>query len=211
MTSPFDLAYSREEWLFGDAPSEELERVIDGRSLSGVALDLGCGDGRDTMLLIGRGFHVTAIDTSAVALEKLRARVRGTSIEQRLTTVHGPVQDWAWQRGAFDLVVATTLLDHLTERDVASVSSQIVGSLRPGGILFAEVHTTDDPGYAGTGQPSEFAQQILHYFAHNELLDLFRRDMRVLFYWERLEVDLDHGDPHHHGFATLLGERSSSQ
>ena len=40
----------------------------------GRALDLGCGDGRDTIELLRRGWSVTAIDAQPEAIARLRAR-----------------------------------------------------------------------------------------------------------------------------------------
>jgi SAM-dependent methyltransferase len=42
--------------------------------ICGTAADLGCGDGRDTIELLRRGWRVIAIDSEPVALERLRAR-----------------------------------------------------------------------------------------------------------------------------------------
>jgi len=58
-------------WAFGDRPSEELKDFILATGLRGDALDIGCGDGRDTLFLASAGFSITAIDVSAVALDKL--------------------------------------------------------------------------------------------------------------------------------------------
>ena len=41
---------------------------------SGNAVDLGCGDGRDTVELLRRGWSVLAIDAEPAAIERLRSR-----------------------------------------------------------------------------------------------------------------------------------------
>nr|WP_312508672.1 class I SAM-dependent methyltransferase [Pseudomonas luteola] len=47
---------------------------------TGVALDLGCGTGRDTLELLARGWDVIAVDAQAEALERLSIRARRASI-----------------------------------------------------------------------------------------------------------------------------------
>ncbi|MDO9028273.1 MAG: DegT/DnrJ/EryC1/StrS family aminotransferase [Candidatus Roizmanbacteria bacterium] len=48
----FDSRYSSSEWLFGLEPSEELVELIEtGKVPLGKALDLGCGEGRDSLFL----------------------------------------------------------------------------------------------------------------------------------------------------------------
>jgi tellurite methyltransferase len=48
--------------LFGPAPAGRL------------AVDLGCGDGRDTIEMLRRGWRVMAVDAEPLALERLRQR-----------------------------------------------------------------------------------------------------------------------------------------
>jgi 2-polyprenyl-3-methyl-5-hydroxy-6-metoxy-1,4-benzoquinol methylase len=46
---------------------EEVAGLAPGR-----ALDLACGEGRNALWLAGKGWQVTAVDFSAVGLEKAR-------------------------------------------------------------------------------------------------------------------------------------------
>jgi hypothetical protein len=114
---------------------------------------------------------------------------------------------WEWPRESFDCVIGVTLLDHLSVVDGEHIARRMIEATKPGGIVFAEVHTVDDPGSCGIGEGSEFAAAIQHYFDHNELLTWFWPRLRVLVYHERRELDLDHGRAHHHGFATLLARK----
>jgi 2-polyprenyl-3-methyl-5-hydroxy-6-metoxy-1,4-benzoquinol methylase len=47
----------------------------------GSALDLACGEGRNALWLAGRGWRVTAVDFSDVALSKGRRRAEELGIE----------------------------------------------------------------------------------------------------------------------------------
>src|SRR4030095_8835858 len=51
----------------------------------GTAVDLGCGDGRETLELVGRGWMVLAIDREPGALQLLRDQIPPAHIE-RVTT-----------------------------------------------------------------------------------------------------------------------------
>jgi SAM-dependent methyltransferase len=62
----------------GRPPRPTLLAALDhfaAEGICGAAADLGCGDGRDTIELLRRGWQVIAIDSEPVALERLRARL----------------------------------------------------------------------------------------------------------------------------------------
>lgn len=54
--------------------------------MTGFALDLGCGDGRDTMELLFRGWSVLAIDKDAAAIDRLeeQAGAMGHRLETKV-------------------------------------------------------------------------------------------------------------------------------
>jgi SAM-dependent methyltransferase len=126
------------------APAVVAETV---RSLApGRALDLGCGEGRVTRLLLELGWTVTAIDFSAQALAMAR----------RLTSAGADRVTWLEAdllrlppRPGHDLVVVTYL--HLPEPDLRGVLATAIASLAPGGMLLVLGHdrenlTTGAPG-----------------------------------------------------------------
>ncbi len=203
----FDSIYREEGPSFGNTPPEALLEYLKRRPRRGYALDLGSGDGRIALHLARIGFHVTAIDISSVGIEKMVLKAQAQGIADRISGIVSSVTDWNYPREHFDLVVAVTCLDHLTEDSLPSMRDRILLCLRDHGALFVEVMTTDDPGFSGEGPRSELADQIRHYFRPNELLRLFMQDVRLLKYEQTSEWDYDHGLPHVHGTATLLGER----
>ncbi|HET9673500.1 MAG TPA: class I SAM-dependent methyltransferase [Gaiellaceae bacterium] len=56
-------------------PHDTLLGALDRFGEPGLAVDLGCGDGRDTVELLRRGWRVVAIDSEPEAIARLRARV----------------------------------------------------------------------------------------------------------------------------------------
>jgi SAM-dependent methyltransferase len=57
----------------GDEPRETLLEALAHFDEPGVAVDFGCGTGRDTRELLRRGWHVLAIDAEEEAILRLRA------------------------------------------------------------------------------------------------------------------------------------------
>jgi len=97
----------------------------------GLALDLACGRGRNALYLAERGWHVTALDYSAVAIEALC----GTSIDARVVDL----EDAAFQLpdSHYDLIVDIVYLQR-------SLFPQIRTALKPGGMFVGVIAMFDD-------------------------------------------------------------------
>jgi SAM-dependent methyltransferase len=108
-------------------PPRHLREFARSLGHAGVALDLGCGDGRLTAELDAG--ELTAADVSAVALERARRRlppeVRFVELDPDAPL---PLED-----GAFDLVLCAETIEHV--RDVQLFLSEIRRVLGPGGTL----------------------------------------------------------------------------
>ena len=203
----FDDAYNTPNLVFGSKPTRILDKYLDENTLDqGFALDLGCGEGRDTIPLLKRGFTVTAVDKSPVGIKKLLKRIETENISKDLLIINAcDVLSFDWTADYYDLVVGITLLDHLDKEQGLMIATKMIETTKKGGLIFMEVHTDRDPAVTHNDPVSEFSEAIEHYFGANELLDIFSKYLRVLIYEDRLEWDYDHGKPHKHGFAGLLG------
>jgi len=207
--SLFNKAYGGDQPLFGATPTAELVHAVESLGIGpGKALDVGCGDGRDTFELLRRGFDVTAIDRSPSAVEALKQRAVASkeTASLKLSAVCADFRD-ALKDEEFILLNAVTLLDHLPKSEISAAVHQLAGVLAPGGLAVIQVLTVDDPAVTRHGDVSEFASEIHHYFEHNELLRLLQPLFRVVLYQERMEWDYDHGEPHQHGMAIFVGLR----
>ncbi|MFN7932209.1 MAG: methyltransferase domain-containing protein [Bryobacteraceae bacterium] len=210
-TSAFHAAYREGQPLFGTVPTVELFRAIDQTNLQPCrALDVGCGDGRDTIELVSRGFEVTAVDVSSAAIASLSSRLKSSASRGTIVPVVADVVQWE-PTGEFGIVTAVTLLDHLEEDLSHRIAQKLVMSLASGGLGFFQVLTIDDPAVTNSGSRSEFAGEIRHYFGHNELLELLKPWFRVIYYEERMEWDHDHGTPHQHGMALFAGLKKTTR
>jgi len=201
----FDEFYGREDMSFGNQPTRFLKQYVLEQGLGGEALDLGCGDGRNSLFLAGIGFKVTAIDASGVAIEKLSRSAEGNGLGGNMRAHCVDAMEAEFPPEKFDLVSAITFFDHMDEQDHDRMINEIKKSMKPGAVLLAKVHLIDDPGYAGdNGDASELKSAIRHYFDHNEFKDLLSAHFEIVNYKEYAEEDLTHGEPHHHSFASTI-------
>lgn len=203
--SEFDSTYASANGLFyGSEPSIDLVLFVQSEKIApGPALDLGCGDGRNSLYLAELGFDVTGIDISTVAITKLRTEATRRGVE--ITAILGDVRDHTYLPQHYHLIVANTILDHIAdEQEGNELAKAIQCTLLPEGYLFVSVHTTEDPGYRGESS-SNTAQHVKRYFRPGELKDLFA-GVKILRYHEEIVLDRRHGQPHYHSVARLMAQ-----
>ncbi len=203
--------YQRQMPGYGLRPSGELLSYLQQVRPTGEAWDLGAGAGRNALTLAQAGLQVKAFDLSPTGIERLNQLAVELSLSRAIEAQVADIRELDFPIGALSVVVATTVLDHIPAGDSLAVWERIERSLARDGFVYAEVHTTEDPGcprYPGvlSGLPvSETASAVQHYFEPGELLEMATKSkrLRVLCYQERQEWDYTHGPAHHHGKAIL--------
>lgn len=113
-----------------DDPRETLLEAVGRFADPGVAIDLGCGTGRDTFELLRRGWHVTAIDSQPEALRRLVEKVGPDDrrvLETQVASYHDAVLP------PCDLVNASWSLPFCAPEPFNGIWTRIEESLRPGG------------------------------------------------------------------------------
>lgn len=119
----------------------------------GTAVDLAAGEGRHALWLAGRGWRATAVDFSAVGLDRGRTAGHGDDV----TWVVADAATWTTAEGSLDLVLVVYL--HLPEPETVALLTRAVAWLRPGGRLLVLGHDVDNVA-RGVGGPQDTA--ILH-------------------------------------------------
>jgi tellurite methyltransferase len=134
---------------------------------SGTALDLACGLGANAVFLARRGLEVTALDLSAVAIDKLKeyAVTHQLPIEARRQII----DSLSLPESVYDVIVVSRFLDR-------TLSGSIMAALKPEGLLFYQTYTQEKQMELGPNNP-EFL------LGANELLTMFS-SLRVVFYRE---------------------------
>ena len=115
-------------------------------------VDLGCGTGAGTFALLARfpEAHVTAVDSSADLLRRLRDKAEGHAVADRVRTVQADLDSTWPELGEPDLVWASASLHHMAEPD--RVLRRVRDTLGPGG-LFAVVELAGFPRFLPDDAP----------------------------------------------------------
>ncbi|WP_051515372.1 class I SAM-dependent methyltransferase [Candidatus Blastococcus massiliensis] len=104
----------------------------------GTALDAGAGEGGDALWLASRGWRVTAVDFSPVALERGAAKAAELGLADRIDWRHEDLDTWTPPARAFDLVTAHYL--HAAWTDRAAMFRGLAAAVAPGGTLLVVGH-----------------------------------------------------------------------
>jgi SAM-dependent methyltransferase len=133
--------FASDPWLI------EWLHLVPGKSKR--ALDVGCGVGVNTRLLVEHGYEVNAIDFSVKALEQCKMTVPEANIECVDIRQGIPFAD-----ESFELVVADLSLHYFSLDVTAAIIGDIAKRLVPEGLFAGRFNSTNDINYgAGTGMP----------------------------------------------------------
>ena len=108
----------------------------------GRALDVGCGEGGDALWLAGRGWQVTGLDWSEVALARAAEHAAAAGLTDRVEWVRGSFEEWQPPRAAYDLVAAHFL--HPTAEQRSALLPRLSAAVAPGGTLLWVGHAHDE-------------------------------------------------------------------
>lgn len=104
--------------------------------LAGTVLDLGCGLGNLSLEAARRGHRVTAVDSSADAVERIRADAGREGLPVR--ALRADVERWRIE-GRYDSVVAIGLLMFFPRERALALFRTIQEHVEPGGIAIVNV------------------------------------------------------------------------
>jgi SAM-dependent methyltransferase len=138
-------------FVFGTEPNQFLAEMA-AQIPAGPVLCLGEGEGRNAVHLATLGHDVTAIDQSAVGLNKARqlAATRGVQIATEVADLEAAVIEPGCWAGIVSIFV------HLPVELRRKVYPRVVRGLMPGGVFLLEAYTPAQLAF-GTGGPKDVA------------------------------------------------------
>jgi SAM-dependent methyltransferase len=139
----WDERYSSAHSLWSGKPNPGLVAEADGLA-AGAALDAGAGEGADAIWLARRGWRVTAVDISSVALDRAAGHgaAAGAEVADRISWLREDILRWRPPERAYDLVSAQYM--HLPAEDRRSVYAGLAAAVADRGTLLIVGHHPSD-------------------------------------------------------------------
>jgi tellurite methyltransferase len=178
---------------FAAEDADQAAQAIGARAR--LAVDLGCGAGRDTRELLRRGWRVLAVDREAAAIEAVTAATPRADRER----LEGVVAELAtFELPPCNLVVANVSLQLLSAADYARVFDQATGALRPGGRFAGLLYGDRDEAASDPSCTCPSPDAIRGYLGGLEIES-----------WHEREEDghMALGDPHHIHLIEVVARR----
>ena len=156
-----------QEKPFRDYVEPVIEKYI-GEANVGYALDIACGQGRNTHFLAEKGFEIDALDLSDYALSQVRDDANIHKIEVDL-------DEYNLEKNKYDLVVN---MNYLNRR----FYHQIKEALKPDGVVIFETFIIAHGDFDNPQNPEYLLRK-------NELLHAFI-GLDIIYYEERDDINL---------------------
>ena len=138
----------------------------------GTALDVGCGEGADALWLAARGWRVTGVDISNVALG--RAAAHANELGLRVDWQHVDLLADPPHPATFDLVTAHFM--HLPSPQRETLYRHLADAVAPGGTLLIVAHHPSDV-HTSVGRPH---LRVMSFTAEEQVAELDPEQWQVL-------------------------------
>jgi cyclopropane fatty-acyl-phospholipid synthase-like methyltransferase len=199
----YDNAYQKNPNLWGNKPNILLTMFEYLFKANSNCLDLGCGQGRDALYFAKKGFNVTAVDSSSVAIDQFKKNIEEENAAN-LEAICADVKDYKIASGKYQIININNLLQFLPRKNSLELITGIKDNLSAEGIILINAFTTGDSQFVRTRDNKNAT-----FFQPNELKELFG-DFNILHYFEFISLDPGHNErpePHLHGMVELAAQK----
>ena len=201
MRSPWARVYLQtpDDYIWGTNPSGFAREIAELLPPGARVLELGCGEGRDSVFFGSLGFDVIGVDSAETGIEKAKrlARERGASVrwmtgDMAEIDVEGPL----------DLVYSCGAVHYVPRADRDRLLRATKALTRPGG-LHGHIVFTDREIYIEFGE-------VIDYFRLGEIVRLYA-DWTILVREEGTIECAQDGTRHRHSVEKLIARRPADR
>jgi ubiquinone/menaquinone biosynthesis C-methylase UbiE len=147
-------------------------------------LDIGCGEGRNCRYLAQKGFNVTGIDISKLAIKIARKKAKQSNLKIKYIVGDMKKLPSIFPENYFDAVISTQTIFHGTIKDIRKTIEGIRKVTKNGGLVFVTLQPVRGNEYRmgkkiekGTyiSYAGEDKGEIHHFFTKEEIKKEFKK------------------------------------
>jgi len=199
----YNEGYSICECFWGREPASYIQKAVNliGQTTMKLALDIGCGDGKNAAYLADQGFMVLAVDISPIAINNAKRNWPNSPV----IWMNQNALELTFPENSFDIVVSAGSLHCLSSKnELSQLIAKIAKITKEGGYYVLSSfnnRTQDMSGHADTFSPL--------LISHKEYLDYFK-SMKIIQESDEILEDIHpHNEiPHHHSISRILVQKS---
>jgi 2-polyprenyl-3-methyl-5-hydroxy-6-metoxy-1,4-benzoquinol methylase len=159
-------------WNIETPPDVIVQLVACGKIKPCNAIDLGCGTGNYAIYLAGKGFNVTGVDTSPVAIKFAMENAMQKKVDCNFIVADVLDDLKNHVKGPFDFAYDWEVLHHVYPRNRKKFVENVFGVLNPGGKYLSVCFSEKDQQFGASGKYRKTRLGTILYFSSEK--ELFR-------------------------------------
>ena len=175
-------------------------------------LDLGIGQGRNSIPLSNLGFNVTGVDYSTKCLDICKENC------SNLNLIKSDIRNFCIEKDKYDLILSRCVLHFFHKDDSYKIMDSMKNNLKNDGLVYISLFSTDDPKFEKFSNLDNFEildNNICHnklddtyisFFTKKEILNIFS-DFETIFISEEYCLEIEADVPHYAGVIKYIGKK----
>lgn len=175
-------------------------------------LDVGCGEGADSVFFAKKGFQVTAMDNNKIYLSRLRAFISDNELTN-ISIKYGDVIDYHYRQNFYDVINCLLVGCCMKRSDFEKLLIVLKRTVKRTGIIIMSLRNYLDPefiDYVSTErmiEPNTFRKREdcckIRYFIEKNGLRKSFSDFEIIYYYEGYAPD-KYGEVPKHGDSYII-------
>lgn len=208
----YDKKYENSKNIWGkyflDNSLKQYLNLITGKEV----LDLGIGEGNNSILLHKLGYSITGVDSSLKALKVCEQQCKDIFL------VNSDIRLFHIEKDYYDLITSRFVLQFIHKNDAISIINDIKNKVKNNGLVYISVFSLNDNSINLTKNNVDFdelpnnifynkTKNTYHsFYSKDEVLEYFK-GFKTILISEEYFLDQSHGSPHYHGIIKYIGQK----
>lgn len=171
--NPIHIENNTDDWL------QNFDVII--QTCTTPILDLGCGNGNDTLYLLQKGKTVIPCDQSKNAINNIKSNFPKIKDTKCFNLLDG----LPFENNEFELIIADLCLHYFREQDTFRILDDIYDKLKQNGHLLLRVNTVNDVNH-GAGQGKEIGPHL--YETKEGTIKRFFDAQDIKYYFKKFDI-----------------------